>query len=166
MKNELANNRTKLHMDVKSIDLNKDYISSSLKNVDWDSKLAVTSTELLLDSVNEVLNYYCPLKKVSNSQKKNQSKPWITQGIIQSIAVRNRLHRKMCRVKDIMRKIELEKKVKNFKNNLVKLTRTSKANHYNNFFKENKLNLSKTWNGIRELINIRPKATSVTFLQV
>ena len=51
MKNELANSRTKLHMDVKSIDLNKDYISSSLKNVDWDSKLAVTSTELLLDSV-------------------------------------------------------------------------------------------------------------------
>ena len=118
MKNELANNRTKLHMDVKSIDLNKDYISSSLKNVDWDSKLAVTSTELLLDSVNEVLNYYCPLKKVSNSQKNNQSKPWITQGILQSIAVRNRLHRKMCRVKDIMRKIELEKKAENDKNNL------------------------------------------------
>ena len=94
-KNELANNRTKLCRDMKIIDLNKDYISNSLKNVDWDSKLAVnlnntnTSTELLLDSVNEVLNYYCPLKKVSNSQKKNQSKSWITQGILNSIAVKN-----------------------------------------------------------------------------
>ena len=68
--NELANNRPKLHMDMKSIDLSKDYISTSLKNVDWESKLtnnlnnANTSTELLFDSVSEVLNYYCPLKKI------------------------------------------------------------------------------------------------------
>ena len=54
----------------------------------------------------------------------------------------------MCRTKDIMRKTKLEKKVKHDQNNLAKLTRTSKANHYNNFFKENKLNLLKRWNGI------------------
>ena len=36
-----------------------------------------------------------------------------------------------------MRKIELEKKVKHYKNNLVKLTTTSKANNETNFFKEN-----------------------------
>ena len=60
-KNENAYNRPKLHRDMKSIDLNNDYISISLKNVDWESKLPVnlnnanTSTELLLDSVNEVL---------------------------------------------------------------------------------------------------------------
>ena len=62
----------------------------------------------------------------------------------------------MCRVKDILRKTELEKNVKH-KNNLVKVTRTSKANHYNNFFKENKLNILKTWIGIRKIIKIRPK---------
>ena len=66
-KNELANNRTKLRRDMKSIDLNKDYIFTLLKNLDWDSNLAInpsnanTSTELLLDSVDEVFNYYCPL---------------------------------------------------------------------------------------------------------
>ena len=44
-----------------SVNLNKDYIFISLKNVDWESKLPVnlnnanTSTEFLLDSVNEVL---------------------------------------------------------------------------------------------------------------
>ena len=35
-----------------------------------------------------------------------------------------------------MRKTELEKKVKHYKGNLVKRARTSKANHYNNFLKE------------------------------
>ena len=99
---------------------------------------------------------YSPLKKVSNSQKKNQSKPWITQGILKSTAVKNRLHRKMCRAKDIMRRTELKKNIKHYKNNLAKLTRTSKTNYYNKVFKENKLSLLKTWNGIREIINIRP----------
>ena len=70
----------------------------------------------------------------------------------------------MCRAKDIMRKTELDKKVKHYKNNLAKLTRTSKANHYNNLFKENKLSLLKTWDGICEIINIRPKETNCMFL--
>ena len=137
-----------------SAPLSKDHISTSLQNVDWENKLAVNlnnannSTELLVDSVNEGLNYYFPLKKVSNSQKTSQGKPWITQGILKSIALKNRLDREMCRTKDIMRKTKLEKKVKHDQNNLAKLTRTSKANHYNNFFKENKLNLLKRWNGI------------------
>ena len=42
----------------------------------------------------------------------------------------------------------------------MKITRTSKANHYNNFFKENKLNLLKTWDGIREIINIKKSETN------
>ena len=66
-------------------------------------------------------------------------------------------------VKDAMRKAELEKKVKHSKTNFVNLTRTSKVNHYNNYIKENKLNLLKRWSGIYEIINTQPKET--IFLQ-
>ena len=73
----------------------------------------------------------------------------------------------MRRMKDITRKTELEETVRYYKNNIVKITRTSKANHYNNFFKENKLNLLKTWDGIREIINIKKKKTNyVTSLKL
>ena len=54
---------------MKNIDTNKDSISTFLKQTDWDKKLEVnlnnanTSTELLLNSVNEILDQYCPLKK-------------------------------------------------------------------------------------------------------
>ena len=49
---------------------------------------------------------------------------------------------------------------------LLKLTRNSKANHFNNFFRENKLNLFKTWEGIREIINISKKRTTdITSIQ-
>ena len=114
-KNEVANNRPNLHRDLKSTDLNKDYISTTLKNENWERNLGVnlnnanTSAELLLDSVNEEFNYEYPLKIISNSEEKNQSKPWITQGILKSIAVNYRLHRKLCKMKDKIRNTELEK---------------------------------------------------------
>ena len=86
-----------------------------------------------------------------------------SQDILKSTTVKYRLPRKVCRTKDIMKK---EKKVKHYKNNLVKLTRTSKANHYKTFLKENKFNLLKRRNRIREIKNIPPRETNyVTSLQ-
>ena len=49
---------------------------------------------------------------------------------------------------------------------LLKLTQKSKANYFNNFFRKNKLNLFKTWEGIMEIINISKKrGTDVTLIQ-
>ena len=59
-----------------------------------------------------------------------------TQDTLKSIAVKNRLHRKMCRTKDVIRKTEMVKKVKHYKYSLVNLTRTSKANHHKSFLKK------------------------------
>ena len=50
---------------------------------------------------------------------------------------------------------------KNYKKLLLKLTRASKPNHFNKFFIENKLNLFRTWEGIREIINISKKESKV-----
>ena len=46
--------------------------------------------------------------------------------------------------------------IKNYKNRLTKLTRNSKANHFNNFFYQNKSNLLKVWDGIKSIINTKP----------
>ena len=43
----------------------------------------------------------------------------------------------------------------------------SKSNHFNNYFHENKLNLFKTWEGIREIINISTnRKTDITSIQI
>ena len=43
----------------------------------------------------------------------------------------------------------------------------SKSNHFNNYFHENKLNLFKTWEGIREIINVSKKGkTDITSVQI
>ena len=65
----------------------------------------------------------------------------------------------MCRTKDMLKRHELEIKIKIYKKYIVKLTRQSRANHFSILLQENKLNLFKTWEGIREIINIAKKDT-------
>ena len=81
----------------------------------------------------------------------------MTKGIIKSIGIKNRLHKEMCRLKDPLKKRELEIKLKNYKEILLRLMQNSKSNHFNNYFHENKSNLFKTWEGIREIIIISKK---------
>ena len=72
----VANGSPKYHRDMKNIDTNKDSITTFLKKTDWDKKLEVnlknanTSTELLLNSVNEILDQYCPSKKYQILKKR------------------------------------------------------------------------------------------------
>ena len=74
----VANGSPKYHRDMRNIDTNKDSISTFLKQTDWDKKLEVnlnntnTSTELLLNSVNEILDHYCPLKNIKFSKKESK----------------------------------------------------------------------------------------------
>ena len=58
----------------------------------------------------------------------------------------------MCRTKDTLKRHELEIKIKIYKKYIVKLTRQSRANHFSILLQENKLNLFKTWEGIRVII--------------
>ena len=73
----------------------------------------------------------------------------------------------MCRTKNLNKRKIIELEFKTYKNNLLKLTRASKFNHYNNYFQENRLNLFKTWEGIRDIINITKKSkNNINSIQV
>ena len=89
--------------------------------------------ELLLDT-------HAPLKKLSCSEVKFYLKPWITPGIRKSMKVKDRLQKKFQRVKDPIQKDALSNEVKQYQN----LTRNSKANHYQKFFRDHTKNLHKT----------------------
>ena len=97
------------------------------------------------------------LKELSNSKQRLQNKPWITKGILKSIKNKNKQYKIMCRSKNFTKRKIIEQQFKTYKNNLLKLTRPSKFNHYNNHFQENRLNLFKTREGIRDIINITKK---------
>ena len=71
----------------------------------------------------------------------------------------------MCRSKDPSNKKEpIETKEKNYKKMLLNLTRNSIANHFNNFFRENKLNLFSTCEGITGIISISKNEQQISHL--
>ena len=96
-------------------------------------------------------------KNYQSKRKNSQKQPWITTGIRNSIKNKNRLYRKVIRAKDPVRITNLRNKFKLYQNKLDKILKASKSMHYQKYFETNKLNLRKTWEGIREVINIRKK---------
>ena len=83
----------------------------------------------------KLINFWAPLQKVSNKQKKLFNKLVLTSAILKSVEIKNRLHKRMCRGNDPLRKEELVIKVKNYRNTILKLMRKSKANHLTNIFR-------------------------------
>ena len=66
----------------------------------------------------------------------------------------------MCHLKDPLNEQELTIKVKNYRTTILKLTQKSKANHFNKYFQDNTLNIFKTWEVIREIINISERGSN------
>ena len=111
--------------------------------------------ETFLKKFNKILDKHAPYKKLSVQEVKLSKKPWITTRILNSIKNKNRIHRKVIRVKDPVRKTDFENKYRLCKKQSDKILKESKSMHYQKFFEANKLNLQKTWEGIREVINIK-----------
>ena len=105
---------------------------------------------------------YAPLKKLSNKEIKTLRKPWITTGILKSIAKKNKINRKYNRTKNPIKKEELHQLYKTYKNSITKLARLSKTNYYCKYFEDSKKKLTKVWQRIKEIININKKNSKNT----
>ena len=96
-----------------------------------------------------------------------QNKPWITKVLLKSIEAKSRFYRKMRKTKDTLKREELVIKDKTYEKHILSFTRKSNANHFNNFFQETKLDIFKTWEGLRKIINTTTKESKeIKFIQV
>ena len=87
--------------------------------------------------------------------EKTYKKPWITKGILVSVKRKKKIYNKFCQAKDPERKRSLHETFKKYRNIIANLTRISKKKHYKNYFQENKNNLCKTWQGIKQIILVK-----------
>ena len=68
-------------------------------SINWNETLKTDeqntdySTEVLLNKINDLLDNFAPLKKISKYKLKFNSKPWITPGLQKSISVKNKFLR-------------------------------------------------------------------------
>ena len=104
--------------ELSSIDLNT--VLSQAQNVDQ-----YFSTFFRV--INNIVNKVAPISAVSKPKLKSFSKPWITQGIRESIKVKNRLLINGNKEKYVY-----------YRNRLTSLIRLSKIQYYDNLFKKKK----------------------------
>ena len=105
-------------------------------------------------TINNLIDKYMPLKKMSNKEIKQQQKPWITKEILQTINERDRLHKKWIEEKDNVIKTSLHTDYKDIRNKIREDILTNKKDYFKNFFTKNALNIKNTWKGIKSIIHL------------
>ena len=108
-------------------------------------------------NLNSIIDKYMPLKKLTNKEIKQHNKPWITNGLRNSVRRRDSLHKKYIKAKNNVMKSDYHVKYKELRNQIVSLCRISKKNYYQNYFSKYTNNLKETWKGIKKLINLDKK---------
>ena len=131
--------------------------------IDWTECMDIEkedvnhSTSQFILKMNELLDKYVPLKKLSQKQFKQRFKPWISDKILDKIALKNKFLQRSAKCKNSVEKINLYNRFKDLKNEITDLTRKGKKEFYEKYFAENKNNLKKIWKGIKDIVNIKAK---------
>ena len=84
-----------------------------------------------------------PTKKFLKKESNNHTKPWLTQGILKSIKIENRIYKQFCTCSNPDKKLDLHLKFKKYRNSVVVLTRTCQENYYKDYFETNKKDATK-----------------------
>ena len=101
------------------------------------------------------------LKKVNKYKLKFKSKPWITPGLQRSIFLKNKLLTNFINKKHPIPKKEFHTNYKKYRNLLSTLMKKTKQAYYDKYFEKNWNNIKNTWKGIKSLISLKTKASSV-----
>ena len=134
--------------------------------INWENTLELnkqnvnTSFDNFYNSINNLLDKYAPLKKLTKKQIRTMSKPWISQGILTSIKKRDHLFKLFIKSKNPIEKSTLEKQYKQYRNLIVCLCRRSKKNYFSHYFKEHSKNIKKIWQGVKSIISTKSPQSS------
>ena len=100
--NHLPKNHIIYTRDLQNLDGENFFLD--LLSIDWDDNIdennVNTSFENFLSEINKLLDRYMPLKKISNREFKRTYKPWITDGILNSINRKDELYNKYVKTKN------------------------------------------------------------------
>ena len=104
------------------------------------------------NNISEVIDTHVPLL-LSRQELKSRSKPWITSGIRTSIRIKNGLFKKLLKTKSTY----YHARFKFYRNKLNHLIKLSKRSYYNNFFSIHVHNGKRIWQGIKQIVQIKPQ---------
>ena len=133
-----------------------------MSNINWNNSLnehdsVDKNVTTFYNEIDSILNIMAPLKKQTKKELRLENRPWITKGILISMRKRDALYKQLTKENNPIEKMLISNKHKKYRNLIVTLLRRSKANHYNNYFEQNKQNVKKTWDGIRSILSVTKK---------
>ena len=138
-----------------------DEFQEELSKIDWNSSFKDRSVndqvKFLPDKINDILNVMAPIRKLTKRENRLKLNPWITSGILKSMRDRDKIYKQFTKETDVAKKNNFFVLYKKKRNLITTLLRRSKANYYASYFEEHKNNAKKTWEGIRNIINISKK---------
>ena len=101
------------------------------------------------------IDRHAPLKKMNKKQLNKISKPWINKFILKMISHRDRLFKKK---KEDPLNQHIKQSYNLFRNHTTREIKKSRRKYYKEYFEGNLNNMKKTWQGIKQIININNKA--------
>ena len=110
---------------------NSDTFVQDISNLDWATLIKEgdnvnNSIKTFIESFNTILDKHAPYKPITNKQAKIMSKPWITKGILKSIKMKDKIHKKFIHSKDRATKEAFFNTFKKYRNTISNLIRISK----------------------------------------
>ena len=131
-------------------------INNCLSIMDWDFLTELTSThedyDMLVQRVLNTINKVAPVKTKGTVGKQN-SKPWLTSGIMTSIKHMRKLYY------DSLVNPDLWDSYKLYRNKLNKIVKNAKHCYYSNFIYQHRSNVKKIWQIINEQFYKNPVMT-------
>ena len=137
---------------------NKHEFLCVLSTVDFNSIYSQTDTQEAFSMFHSMLlklyNKHFPMQKIK--LKYNSRKPWLTQGLKDSIRVKNKLYGDYMKINSVAR----EMKYKTYRNKLNHVLRHAERKHYSDLLDDNKNNVKRTWQILKSIVN-KNKATKI-----
>ena len=106
---------------------------------------------------------HAPLKKLTPREIKIRSKPWLSTEILKMIKIRNKL---FARKKRQPKNVNCKRLYNLFRNRVNKDIKKSKKKYYADYFNEHVNNITKTWEGIKKIVNIKKTSIRTTQLKI
>lgn len=133
--------------------INHTKLMKKLEREDWQEiyreQNVTTATKKFILKLKYLINLCTSVsqKKINNSKK---LKPWITQGLINSIKERDKLKRLLLNNPN---NHDIQGRYKIFRNTVTKLIKKTKIDYYKQKFTEAKNNVKEVWNLIKDATN-------------
>ena len=130
--------------------------NQALQNETWDNVLTETDPELayqsFIDTYLKLMNTSLPVKTCKFNRYRHKAQPWITKGLIKSLATKDKLYNKYLNCKNANLKATKEAQYKTYRNIYNSLIRKAKAIHWHNTLQKSKHDLKQTWKNINLIL--------------